>query len=179
MNRRLQTAEPSETQIAEKVEGARARQSPWQHLIRQEWAPGALLLFLDVVGWFLIYGFVSLVRGDAYYSSAFVFLVIDLLQVAIIVTALVTIGGYDRSTETRSLIYATEHLLAIISAGVVSAALIYSAATFDETMKPSRGVMLVSFIIFLPVSLEYRAGFGTESQRRSPSALFLSSEAES
>src|SRR5690348_7209450 len=70
--------------------------------------------------------------------------------------ALFTIGGYDRNTETRSLVYATEHLLALLVAGGVSVALIYSAATFDQTMKPSRSVMLVSFIIFLPVSLEYR-----------------------
>ena len=122
----------------------------------QEWSVSALFLFLDVVAWFVIYGFTSLVRGDAYYSSAFVFFIVDLLQVTVIVSALYTIGGYDRSTETRSLVYATEHLLAIIAAGVVSAALIYSAASFDSTMKPSRGVVLVSFIIFLPVSLEYR-----------------------
>ncbi len=94
----------------------------------QEWTVSAVLLLLDVVAWFLIYGFTSLVRGDAYYSSSFVFFVVDLLQVTAIVTALYTIGGYDRSTETRSLVYATEHLLAVISAGVVSAALIYSAA---------------------------------------------------
>ncbi len=116
---------------------------------------GALLL-LDVVGWFIIYGFTSLVRGDAYYSSPFVFFVIDLLQMTVIVMALFTVGGYDRSTETRSLVYATEHLLAIMVAAVVSSALIYSAATFDTSMKPSRGVVLVSFIIFLPVSLQYR-----------------------
>jgi exopolysaccharide biosynthesis polyprenyl glycosylphosphotransferase len=130
--------------------------------VRQEWAPAALLLVLDVVGWFIIYGFASLVRGDAYYSSPFVFFVIDLLQITIIVMALFTIGGYDRSTETRSLVYATEHLLAILSAGVVSAGLIYSAATFDQTMKPSRGVVLVSFIIFLPISLEYRRWLRTQ-----------------
>lgn len=122
----------------------------------QEWAVSALLLLLDVVAWFIIYGFTGLIRGDAYYASGFVFFVVDLLQITVIVTALFTIGGYDRSTETRSLLYATEHLLAIIVAGMVSAALIYSAATFDQTMKPSRGVVLVSFIIFLPVSLEYR-----------------------
>jgi len=34
--------------------------------------------------------------------------------------------------------------------------LIYSAATFDQTMKPSRGVLLLSFAIFLPLSLAYR-----------------------
>ena len=29
--------------------------------------------------------------------------------------------------------------------------LIYSAATFDQTMKPSRGMLLLSFVLFLPV----------------------------
>ncbi len=122
----------------------------------QDWAPSALLLLLDIVSWFVIYGFTGLVRGDAYYSSPFVFLVVDLLQVSVIVLTLFTIGGYDRNTETRGLVYTTEHILAILAAGVVSAVLIYSAAAYDQTMKPSRGVVLVSFIIFLPVSLEYR-----------------------
>ncbi len=134
----------------------RSRLAGSRAFIGQHWAPAALLLLLDVAGWFLIYGFTSLVRGDAYYSSPFVFFVIEVLQASVIVMALFTIGGYDRNTETRSLVYATEHLLAIIVAAVVSAALIYSAATFDQTMKPSRGVVLVSFIIFLPVSLQYR-----------------------
>lgn len=138
----------------------------------QEWAASALLLLLDVVSWFVIYGFTSLVRGESYYSSAFVFLVIDLLQMTVIVMALFTVGGYDRTTETRSLAYATEHLLAIIAAAVVSIALIYSAATFDQTMKPSRSVVLVSFIIFLPISLEYRRWLRAASLRRSRSGLF-------
>ena len=135
---------------------ARSRVSAPRHFIRQEWAPTVLLLLLDVAVWFLIYSFVGSVRGDAYHSSRFVFFVVETLQAAVIVMALATIGGYDRNTETRSLVYATEHLLAIASAALVSAALIYSAATYDQTMKPSRGVVLVSFLIFLPVSLQYR-----------------------
>ncbi len=136
--------------------GAGSPLSAPRHLMRQEWASTVLLLFLDLAAWFLIYSFVGTVRGDAYYSSRFAHFVVDALQAGVIVFALVTIGGYDRNTETRSLVYATEHLLAIASAAVVSAALIYSAATYDQSMKPSRGVILVSFLIFLPVSLHYR-----------------------
>src|SRR5205814_4996872 len=62
----------------------------------------------------------------------------------------------DRAVEKRALSYAAQHFLAIAAAAVVSAMLIYSAATFDQTMKPSRGVLLLSFMIFLPVSLWYR-----------------------
>src|SRR6202022_1317029 len=49
-----------------------------------------------------------------------------------------------------------EHILALAAAAIVSAGLIYSAAAFDQTMKPSRGVLLLSFIMFTPISLGYR-----------------------
>lgn len=146
-------------QVAELREEASVSQGHWRRttrMLNQEWAPSALFLMLDVLCWVLIQGFTSLVRGDSYYSSPFVFFVIDVLQVSVIVTALFTIGGYDRNTETRGLVYTTEHILAMIVAGTLSAVLIYSAATFDQTMKPSRGVLLFSFIVFLPVSLVYR-----------------------
>ncbi|HEY1582791.1 MAG TPA: sugar transferase [Chthoniobacterales bacterium] len=150
------SAAPETGELAPDVAASKRKRSLIARAADQEWSASALFLLLDVAAWFLIYGFASLSRGDAYYSSAFVFFVVDLLQITVIVTALYTIGGYDRSTETRSLVYATEHLLAIACAALVSAALIYSAASFDSSMKPSRGVVLVSFIIFLPVSLEYR-----------------------
>jgi exopolysaccharide biosynthesis polyprenyl glycosylphosphotransferase len=122
----------------------------------QEWSAPAFLLLLDVLSWFVIYGFISLLRGDSYYSSPFLFFIIDTLQISVIILTLFTIGGYDRNTETRGLVYTTEHILAIGAAGVICAVLIYSAASFDATMKPSRGVLLLSFFVFLPVSLEYR-----------------------
>jgi exopolysaccharide biosynthesis polyprenyl glycosylphosphotransferase len=109
-----------------------------------------------VASWVAIYGLVSWLRQDAFYATPLQFLLIDLIQLVVIVQALYFIGGYDRAVEKRALSYAAEHLLAIAAAAVVSAMLIYSAATFDQTMKPSRGVLLLSFVIFLPVSLLYR-----------------------
>jgi exopolysaccharide biosynthesis polyprenyl glycosylphosphotransferase len=44
----------------------------------------------------------------------------------------------------------------VASAAAISSLIIYSAAAYDDTMKPSRGVLLVSFVVFLPVSLAYR-----------------------
>ena len=82
--------------------------------------------------------------------------VIDLIQIGVIVTAFYFVGGYDTAVEKLSLVYAAEHIFVVIAAAVVSALLIYSAATFDQTMKPSRGVLLLSFVIFLPISLFYR-----------------------
>src|SRR5438094_3999053 len=136
-----------------------ARRKPttlWSHFLSHEWSSAVLYLFLDVVSWLAIYRVAGWFRYDAFYATPFQFFVIDLIQLAVIVTALYFVGGYDQTVEKRTLVYATEHILALIAAAVVSAMLIYSAATFDQTMKPSRGVLLLSFMIFLPLSLFYR-----------------------
>ena len=128
----------------------------WSHFLSHEWSSAALYLFLDVVSWLAIYRVAGWLRYDAFYATPFQFFVINLIQLGVIVAALYFVGGYDRSVEKLALGYAAEHILAITAAALVSAMLIYSAATFDQTMKPSRGVLLLSFAIFLPLSLAYR-----------------------
>src|SRR5438874_9614545 len=128
----------------------------WSRLLSYEWSPALLYLFLDVVSWLAIYRIAGWFRFDAYYATPFQFFIVNLIQLGVIVTALYFVGGYDRSVEKLTLSYSAEHILAVIAAAVVSAMLIYSAATFDQTMKPSRGVLLLSFAIFLPISLAYR-----------------------
>jgi FlaA1/EpsC-like NDP-sugar epimerase len=125
-----------------------------------EWAVALVYLFLDVVAWVAIYGAISFLRQEAFQTTRFEFLFLDVIQLAIIIQALYIIGGYDRNIEKRSLAYAAEHILAIAAAAVISAMIIYSAATFDQTMHPSRAVLLSSFLIFLPVSLYYRRWIG-------------------
>jgi exopolysaccharide biosynthesis polyprenyl glycosylphosphotransferase len=128
----------------------------WSQFLHHEWSSAALYLFLDVVNWIAIYRVVGWFRYDAFYATPFQFFIINVIQLGVIVAALYFVGGYDRTVEKLTLGYAAEHILAITAAGVVSAMLIYSAATFDQTMKPSRGVLLLSFTIFLPLSLAYR-----------------------
>jgi FlaA1/EpsC-like NDP-sugar epimerase len=128
----------------------------WSHFLSHEWSSAALYLFLDVVSWVAIYRVAAWFRYDAFYATPFQFFVINLIQLGVIVAALYFVGGYDRSVEKLTLGYAAEHILAVTAAGLVSAMLIYSAATFDQTMKPSRGALLLSFAVFLPLSLAYR-----------------------
>ena len=128
----------------------------WSHFLSHEWSSAALYLFLDVVSWLAIYRIAGWFRYDAFYATPFQFFVINLIQLGMIVAALYFVGGYDRNVEKLTLGYAAEHILAVTTAALVSAMLIYSAATFDQTMKPSRGVLLLSFAIFLPISLAYR-----------------------
>src|SRR5262249_366992 len=128
----------------------------WSQFLHHEWSSAALYLFLDVVSWIAIYRVVGWFRYDAFYATPFQFFIINLIQLAVIVAALYFVGGYDRTVEKLTLGYAAEHLLAVTAAALVSAMLIYSAATFDQTMKPTRGLLLLSFAIFLPLSLAYR-----------------------
>src|SRR5437868_10819143 len=135
---------------------AQRRSGLWTHFFSHEWSAAGLYLILDVVSWVAIYRLVGWFRYDAFYATPFQFFIVNLIQLGVIVTALYFVGGYDRTVEKLTLGYAAEHILALIAAAMVSAMLIYSAATFDQTMKPSRGVLLLSFAIFLPVSLAYR-----------------------
>jgi exopolysaccharide biosynthesis polyprenyl glycosylphosphotransferase len=128
----------------------------WSQFLHHEWSSAALYLLLDVVSWIGIYRIAGWFRNDAFYAAPVQFFVINLVQLGVIIAALYFVGGYDRSVEKLTLGYAAEHILAVTAAAVVSAMLIYSAATFDQTMKPSRGVLLLSFAVFLPLSLAYR-----------------------
>jgi exopolysaccharide biosynthesis polyprenyl glycosylphosphotransferase len=121
-----------------------------------DWIVGLLYLACDILCWVALYGFVSYIRRDQFFVSPFEFMLVDCVVLAVILQALYIVGGYSRNTEMRGLIYTTEHILAIATAAAISAMLIYSAATFDQTMKPSRGMLLLSFMLFLPVSLLYR-----------------------
>ncbi len=138
---------------------ARADEKPRNVLSKirdHDWISALLLVACDIACWVLLYGLVGYVRRDAFFVSPFEFLLVDGLVLAVILQALYIIGGYNRNTEMRGLLYTTEHILAVAGAAVVSSLLIYSAATIDAALKPSRGVLLISFIFFPPLSLLYR-----------------------
>src|SRR6266478_5213214 len=141
---------------------ARADEKPRNVLSKirdHDWISALLLVACDIACWVLLYGLVGYVRRDAFFVSPFEFLLVDGLVLAVILQALYIIGGYNRNTEMRGLIYTTEHILAVFGAAAISSLLIYSAATFDAGIKPSRSVLLISFIFFLPISLTYRRFF--------------------
>ncbi|MEY2486938.1 MAG: hypothetical protein QOH39_2586 [Verrucomicrobiota bacterium] len=136
--------------------GRVARQRRRATIITQEWAPTLLLLLLDILVWTLIYGGATSLRHEVFEPTAFESVIINLLQIGVLIGALYTIGGYDRHNEMRGLSYTTEHVLAVAASLIFSSFLIYSLATFAHSMKPSRGVLLVSFVLFAPISLVYR-----------------------
>jgi exopolysaccharide biosynthesis polyprenyl glycosylphosphotransferase len=140
---------------------------------RQEWAPSILIFLLDIFIWMAIYGMASYLRHDTAFSGSFQFAVIEIIQLLVIVQALFIIGGYSPRTETRGLAYTAEHILALLCALGVSAFLIYVAATYDHTMKPSRFAILSSFLIFIPASLFYRRALRTQVTAAMANRAFL------
>src|SRR5438477_8816517 len=141
---------------------------------RQEWAPSILIFVLDILIWTALYGMASYLRDhDTAFSGSFQFAVIEIIQIAVIVQALFIIGGYSPRTETRGLAYTAEHILALLCALGISAFVIYVAATYDHTMKPSRFAILSSFLVFIPASLFYRRWLRTHVTAATASRAFL------
>ena len=141
---------------------------------REEWAPSILIFVLDILTWMLFYGTASYLRdhGDAF-SGPFQFAIIQVIQLVVIVQALFIIGGYSLRTETRGLAYAAEHILALLCAFGVSTLVIYGAATYDHSMKPSRFAVFSSFLVFIPASLFYRRWVRTHVTAEAASRAFL------
>jgi exopolysaccharide biosynthesis polyprenyl glycosylphosphotransferase len=157
-----------------KDEADRPRFARMLRVTRQEWAPSILIFVLDVLTWTALYGIASYLRDhDATFSGPFQFAVIEIIQLAIIVQALFIIGGYNPRTETRGLAYPAEHILALLCALGVSALVIYVAATYDHSMKPSRFAILSSFLIFIPASLFYRRWLRTHATAAMANRAFL------
>jgi len=141
---------------------------------RQEWAPSILIFLLDILIWTAIYGMASYLRNEtATFSGSFQFAVIEIIQLVVIVQALFIIGGYNPRTETRGLAYTAEHILALLCALGISAFVIYVAATYDHSMKPSRFAILSSFLVFIPASLFYRRWLRTHVTAATASRAFL------
>src|SRR6266581_2777005 len=157
------TEEPTEpTAWAGRDQPVSERTEPKRIIARvrdHDWTFGLLYAFCDVVCWVLLYAFVGYIRRDAFFVSAIEFVLVDCITLIVIMQALYIVGGYNRNTEARGLTYTTEHILAITAAAVISSLLIYSAAAYQGEMKPSRGVLLISFILFVPISLLYRRFF--------------------
>ena len=142
-------------------------------MTRQEWAPSILIFLLDIFIWMAIYGMATHLRNDAAFSGPFEFGVIGIIQIVVIVQALFIIGGYSPRTETRGLAYTAEHILALFCALGISAFVIYVAATYDHSMKPSRFAILSSFLVFIPASLFYRRTLRTHATAAAANRAFL------
>jgi exopolysaccharide biosynthesis polyprenyl glycosylphosphotransferase len=172
----IESSEPPPRGLEEGVRvspPARSKRSVTFGVAGQDWAVGFALAALDVISWILLYGLISYLRRDEFFVGPFEFLIVDVVQVAVMCQALFVIGGYDRNKDMWGLTYMAEHILAIIGAAIISSLLVYSAAAYDHTMKPSRAVILLSFLVFLPWSLLYRRALRPYLFRSAAGRAFL------
>jgi len=144
--------QPQTVNPAEKVR----RRGVTSAVAANDWLIGLLCLGIDIASWIVIYGVTVYFRSDNFLVGPFEFLLVDVVQLAVICQAIFMIGGYDRKNDTRTLTYMAEHILAIAGAAALSSLIVYAAATFDSSMKPSRSAVLISFVVFLPWSILYR-----------------------
>ncbi len=125
-------------------------------LLRQEWVAASAFVVFDVATWLLLCNLFGFLRHDRVRHVASLSAETQLLALFVILVTLFVIGGYDRRSDMTSLGYTSEHIIAMITALVLSSLLIYSVSTYSLTLHPSRAVMLASFALFTPVSLGYR-----------------------
>jgi exopolysaccharide biosynthesis polyprenyl glycosylphosphotransferase len=170
-------SETSDDHLKKKMPLQKVRSKPHFHafskIAEQEWAPAILFLILDVVCWVSLYTLLISVRHDIYFSGRFEYVVVYVVQLAVLVQSLFIIGGYSARTETRGLAYTAEHVLAMLSALAVTSLILYGAATFDHTMKPGRASVLLSFIFFTAISLAYRRALRERVAAAAASRAFL------
>jgi len=170
-------SETSGDHLREKLPLQKARAKPhfraFSKIAEQEWAPGILFLILDVVCWVSLYTLLISARHDIYFTGGIEFVVVYLVQLAVIIQSLFIIGGYNTRTETRGLAYTAEHILAMLSALAVTSLILYGAATFDHTMRPGRASVFLSFIFFTAISLAYRRALRERVAATAASRAFL------
>jgi exopolysaccharide biosynthesis polyprenyl glycosylphosphotransferase len=165
--------EPPVWQESAPTEAAVEKRRAFSKIRGHDWSAALFYITCDIVCWVVLYALVGHVRRDAFFVSPFEFVLVDLVALGVLLQALYVIGGYNRNTEMRGLTYTADHILAVAGAAALSSLLIYSAATFDHGMKPSRAVLLISFVAFLPVSLLYRRFFRSRVAASTAQRTFL------
>jgi hypothetical protein len=122
---------------------------------RQKWLVGVATLLLDFAVWMACYGAFAVLRVDNFMSERHWFLLMEAPFLAVAVVFFVA-GAYDRRTDTLSLSYMSEHVIAGGIAALLGFVFVYSIAAYSQNIKPSRSVLLLSFAAFTPLSLVYR-----------------------
>src|SRR2546430_9548013 len=126
---------------------SRRRFGAFSKIAEQEWSPGILFLILDVVCWVSLYTLLISVRHDIFFSGRFEYVVVYLVQLAVLVQSLFIIGGYNARTETRGLAYTAEHVLAMLGALAVTSLILYGEGTLDPAIKARRASGFLRFIL--------------------------------
>ena len=122
----------------------------------KRWAVGLLLAILDVLSWISLYRLLMVFRGGTETTAPMAWIASCCIGLGVTIWVLYTIGGYDPNRDMMSLIFAAEFILAMFAAVAVSFVFIYAMATYSQGIRPSRSVLLLTFLLFPVPSLLWR-----------------------
>jgi exopolysaccharide biosynthesis polyprenyl glycosylphosphotransferase len=122
----------------------------------KRWVMSLVIAFLDISGWLVVFRLMMEFRHAAEQTTPGAWLTACLLGLFTTMGALYVIGGYNPRRDMKKLSFAAEFILAVAGAIALGLVLIYGMATYNAEMKPSRGVLLSTFMIFPVLSLFWR-----------------------
>lgn len=130
------------------------------------------LLLLDIIASIAVFNLMSHVRGIA---SADRFLLWPLLPpVAVLVATIYLVQGYRSQTDMLSVDYASQHSIATLGAMLGTLLLTFVVFPDELELQSSRGVIALSYITLIPLTLSYRRLFYLRrlAARRARSIVF-------
>jgi exopolysaccharide biosynthesis polyprenyl glycosylphosphotransferase len=136
------------------------------------------ILLLDLVMLVAVFNAVAWLRGILLPTD---WIVAPLIVPALFaVAAFYLIDGYKSHTDMMSLDYTSEHIIALLAALTGTLLVTFVFLPGGYPLQQSRGVLALSFLVYIPVSLVYRrAAYSANLASRQGQALVYVGDAES
>lgn len=140
----------------EDVFAAAATRAPGRISFRWGRLVGILCLAMDFVCWMALHYSTTFARHGISSEADVALSLAAMVQFGALSLALFIVGGYDRRTNFLSLGYLSEHLIAMGAAGGLGTIAIYAGSAYQDSVRPSRLVLLASLGLFAVFSVVYR-----------------------
>lgn len=137
------------------------------------WLPAFCLLLSDVLSWPTIFLSLSLLRGALVGSAGQIDWTVLVVPAVVCAVVLHLAGGYDRGVAMDSLAYMVGHLLGLVVAAVISVLMLYGFVAFNDVIKPSRLILVISFFPFIAYTLIIRQRLAQALRRHHSHRKFL------
>jgi exopolysaccharide biosynthesis polyprenyl glycosylphosphotransferase len=137
------------------------------------WLPAVGLLLSDLLLWPTIFLSLSQLRGGIIGSAGQIDWTVLIVPALVCAVVLHFAGGYDRSVPMDSLAYSVEHLLGLTMAAVISVLMLYGFVTFNDAVKPSRFILIITFFPFASCTLITRQWLAQALRRHHSHRNFL------
>ncbi|MBS0658856.1 MAG: sugar transferase [Verrucomicrobia bacterium] len=167
----MNSAAPAKDKVSPLPEAVAAGSALGAAIASRRWLVGLTLFILDIVAFWGIHQLLVRLNFNEFVAASQAHLFY--IPLLVLLPIVYTIGGYDTRSEMRGLAYTSGHLIGVLIGLGVAALAIYTFAAYASYVRPSRGVLLGSFAMFVPVSLAYRWIIGPWVSAHSARKYFL------